>query len=119
MQTIRAVTNLSLNDMKGEEWKDIIDYEGIYKISNYGRIKSLKRLYEKTFWVKYREECIMKLRIINNNILVNLSKNAFQKCFKVKDLVAIHFLLNPNDKTEVIHINGDYLNNRFNNLKYI
>ena len=119
MQTIRAVSNLSLNDMKGEVWKDIIGYEKNYKISNYGRIKSLRRLYEKTVWVKYRDECIKKLLIQNISVFVTLSKNAINTNFRIKDLVASHFLENPDNKTEVIHINGDYLNNRFDNLKYI
>lgn len=119
MERIRAITNLSLNDMNGEVWKDIIDYEGIYKISNYGRIKSLRRLYLKTVWIKYREECILKIRIVNNDALINLSKLAKAKCFKVKELVATHFLLNPDGKSKVININGDCLNNRYDNLKFI
>lgn len=35
--------NLSLVNLRGEKWKDIPDFEGIYKISNYGRILSLSR----------------------------------------------------------------------------
>ena len=34
---------LSLEDLKGETWNDIPNYEGYYKISNFGRIKRLKR----------------------------------------------------------------------------
>ena len=118
MKSIRAINNVSIQDMNGEVWKDIIDYEGIYKISNYGRIKSLRRLYEKTGWIKYREECILKIQIVNTNVHVVLSKNAKQKHFYVKDLVATHFLENPNNLTEVVYINGDYLNNRFSNLEW-
>ena len=33
-----------LKDLKNEEFRDIKDYENIYQISNYGRIKSLKRV---------------------------------------------------------------------------
>jgi len=118
-KTIRAINNTSLKDMNEEEWKDIIDYEGIYKISNFGRIKSLRRLYEKTGWIKYREECILKTRIVNISCLVSLSKFAKLKCFKVKDLVATHFLLNPNNFQQVSYINGDYLNNRVSNLEWV
>ena len=35
--------NLSLKNIPDERWKDIPDFEGLYKVSNYGRIKSLKR----------------------------------------------------------------------------
>ncbi len=31
--------NLSLENMEGEEWTDVIGYDGIYSVSNYGRIK--------------------------------------------------------------------------------
>ena len=33
--------------MKEEKWKPIIGYEGLYEISNNGRIKSLNRINEK------------------------------------------------------------------------
>ena len=35
--------NLSLEDMEGEIWKDIEGYEGLYQVSNMGRIKSLEK----------------------------------------------------------------------------
>jgi hypothetical protein len=38
--------NLSLKDMKGEEWEDVPGLDGAYLISNYGRIKSLRRWVE-------------------------------------------------------------------------
>lgn len=34
---------LSLEDLPNEEWKDIKDFEGLYHISNYGRVKRLKK----------------------------------------------------------------------------
>jgi hypothetical protein len=119
MEKIRAINNISLQDMNGEIWKDVIDYEGIYKISNYGRVKSLRRLYEAVAWVKYREEAILKINIQNIRILVNLSKKAVNKNFEVKELVATHFVLNPNNFSKVININGDRLNNRFSNLEWV
>lgn len=35
--------NLSLEDLPNEEWKDIVGYEGLYQVSNLGRVKSLQR----------------------------------------------------------------------------
>lgn len=35
---------LNTDDLPGEEWKDIKDFEGLYQISNYGRVKSLSRI---------------------------------------------------------------------------
>ena len=33
--------NLSLEDLPNEEWRDVVGYEGLYQVSNMGRIKSL------------------------------------------------------------------------------
>lgn len=35
--------NLSLEDLPNEEWRDVVGYEGLYQVSNMGRVKSLKR----------------------------------------------------------------------------
>ena len=48
---------LALNDLFNEIWKDIKDFEGLYQISNYGRVKSLKRTTTK--------EHIMKIILLN------------------------------------------------------
>jgi NUMOD4 motif len=36
--------NLSLNDMDGETWLDVVGYEGLYMVSCFGRVKSLGRM---------------------------------------------------------------------------
>lgn len=117
METIRAVTNLSLNDMKGEIWKDVVGYEKQYLISNLGRVKSLRRIVRTQHF--YTTEKIKKVIIGGSNVYITLLKNKDSKLHYLKYLVASHFLENPDNKTEVVHINGDYLNNRFDNLKYI
>jgi hypothetical protein len=35
--------NTSLINLRGEKWKDIPDFEGIYQVSNFGRVKTLSR----------------------------------------------------------------------------
>ena len=40
---MKPCENLSLEDMEGEVWKDVVGYEGLYKVSNLGRVKSLDR----------------------------------------------------------------------------
>ena len=42
-KTIEPFLNTSLISIEGEIWKDIYDYEGIYQISSFGRVKSLNR----------------------------------------------------------------------------
>ena len=39
---MKPYENLSLEDMEGEVWKDVVGYEGLYQVSNLGRVKSLE-----------------------------------------------------------------------------
>ena len=87
-----------------EIWKDVVDYEGLYKVSNFGRIK-------RTFVLKpYIDR--------KGYYFVNLSKNGLVKCCRVHQLVAKSFIPNPLNKTEVNHIDGIKLNNIVSNLEW-
>lgn len=97
---------------KNEIFKDVQNYEGIYQISNFGRVKSFK-------WGK---EKILKLPVNNRgykNIL--LCHNGKQKNMKVHTLVAIAFLgFIPNGIDSVIdHKNGNKTDNHFENLQIV
>lgn len=61
---IVSSANLSLENMEGERWKDFPQYEGLYKISNYGRIKALRKVSEGKVQ-KWYPECIKKLTEAN------------------------------------------------------
>ena len=52
---------LSLEDLEGEEWRDVVGYEGLYKVSNYGRIKSLPRFCKNKYNSFFKKEKIKKL----------------------------------------------------------
>jgi hypothetical protein len=97
--------------MDNEEiWKDVIGYEGLYQISNFGRVKS--------FW--RRKEIIMKLS--NNGwgySFVSLRKNKTKiKSITIHRLVAIAFISNPENKEQVNHIDGNKQNNHYSNLEW-
>lgn len=97
------------------EWRDIPEYEGIYQVSNDGRVKSLKR-------PKVREDRIIKGLLGNHGYnQVHLSKNGVVKAFRVHQLVATVFLGHkPNGYTMVVdHINNKKLDNRVENLQLI
>ena len=94
-----------------ETWKDIPEYEGIYQISNTGRINSLK-------FGKVRE---LKFSINNGYFYVNLRKDKISKVFSVHQLVAMVFLGHQRNgyKKVVDHINSNGFDNRVENLKVI
>lgn len=92
-----------------EIWKDIEEYEGIYQVSNLGRVKSLK----------FGKEKIIKGR--NNSmgyLYVALCKEGKIKYFRVHRLVASAFIPNSNNLFEVNHKDENPLNNRIDNLEW-
>ena len=98
--------------MKGEIWKDVKDYEGLYQVSNMGRVKSLN--YNKT-----GKERIMKSYDSGHGYLqVQLCKDGKGKCYYVHRLVATAFLENPEGYNEVNHLDEDKTNNCVENLEY-
>ena len=95
-----------------EIWKDVKGYENKYQISNLGNVKSLN--YRGT-----KEEKLLKL--IPNKIgyvVVQLCKEGKVKPFYVHRLVAITFLNNKDNKTDVNHINEIKCDNRAINLEW-
>lgn len=102
-----------------EEWMDMIGYEGIYKISSFGRIKSLSRITHRKQGSFIRHTKILALSIDRGNYsIVRLWLNGIKATKSVHRLVAIHFLKNHNNKPEVNHKIANKQNNRFYNLEW-
>ena len=91
-----------------EEWKDIKGYEGIYKISNLGKIVRIKE----------GQEHLMKIWNNGRYMEVRLSKNGKATHFTLHRLLAIHFIPNPNNLPSVNHKDENKLNNSINNLEW-
>ena len=106
-----------------EEFRDIPNYEGIYQVSDMGRVKSLDRMIT---------ESNGKKRLLNGRVLkpffsttgyfnVGLRKDNKLKTIRVHQLVAMSFLGHTRcgHKLVVDHINNDKLDNRLINLQII
>jgi hypothetical protein len=100
-----------------EIWKDIKGYEGLYQVSNLGRVKSLERYKKCGNFFRIRKEKILKC---NKNkfgyIVVNLSKNKKISFFRVNRLVYEAFNGEIPQGMQVNHINEDKTDNRLENL---
>lgn len=115
----------SLGEKCVEKWKDIPEYEGLYQVSDLGRVKSLKRPRKKSEKNpnSYIKERIMKASISISRRYLNtaLRKNGIPKSFLVHHLVSITFFnFKPNmGKIVIDHINNNPLDNRLINLQLI
>ena len=104
-----------------EIWKDVQGYEGLYQVSNLGRVKSLGRFVDRLA----SGHCWQKERILKPNktkygyLNVRLCKDSRTKDFKVHRLVALAFIPNPENKPQIDHINADKTNNTVNNLRWV
>lgn len=102
-------------NFKNEVWKDIDNWEGIYQISNYGRLKSFKQS---------ENGKILKItNKINSYLSVVLCKQyegkITRESWKLHRLVAKAFLKNPNNLPEVNHIDFNKHNNEVDNLEWV
>lgn len=104
-----------------EVWKDILGFEGIYKISDKGRVKRLPgKIVCKNGVIKKLKETILRPQKYSNGYLFyNLSVKGSNKCLNAHRLVAKAFLPNESNKREVNHINEDKTDNRVENLQWV
>jgi len=106
--------------MEKEIWKEIPNYEGFYEVSNFGRIKSLKRsiLREGGKMLNLKEKLLNPIIDEHGYYKVQLWKGNMPYSVRVHRLVAICFVNNYNPNLEVNHIDGNKLNNLYNNLEW-
>lgn len=98
-----------------EEWRDIRGFDGVYQISNLGRVKSIDH-----YASNGKTQILYKGKIRKNKILPNGYEVVMinHKNYYIHRLVAIAFIDNPNGYKEVNHIDENKLNNCVNNLEW-
>lgn len=101
--------------MEEEIWKDIKDYEGLYQVSNYGRVKSL---YKKTNFNTSKETILSPGIDKRGYLQVVIYKESKPRGRRIHRLVAETFIENPENKRTINHLDENKLNNKSNNLKW-
>lgn len=102
-----------------EVWKDIQGYEGLYQVSNMGRVRSLERKVKR--WDGYRTVPAGMPKIQKSNsgyFRVELWKDWKGKKYLIHRLVAQAFIPNPENLPQVNHLNEDKTDNRVENLEW-
>jgi len=105
---------MTLGDIDIEIWQPLLGYEGLYAISNMGKIKTLGNRYNgyKTL--------VLKTRLDKDGYeIVNIYKKGKMKTCKVHRLVALNFIPNPQNKKEVNHKKGIRDDNRVSQLEWV
>ena len=103
-----------------EEWRDIKGYEGIYQVSNLGRVKSLSHLVVRCNNSNY----ITKERILrpgvkkDKRMMVVLCVRGVKKSVSIHRLVAQAFIPNPDNLPEINHKDENPQNNTVTNLEW-
>lgn len=98
-----------------EIWKDIEGFEGLYKVSNLGRVMSVHRYNRgRIFGDKIKIPSIDR----RNRITMQLHKQGKTCNIVLARLVAKAFIPNPNDYPEVNHLDENPLNNTADNLEW-
>ena len=100
-----------------EIWKDIKGFEGLYQISNLGRVKSVARYSEQNHFLP--EKILSICHAIAGYTDVSLYKDGKRYHKKPHRLVAEAFIPNPNNLPEVDHIDTNKDNNCVDNLRWV
>lgn len=114
-----------MDNIPGEVWRPITGYEGLYEVSNMGRVKSVaRRVYCPCVLgdgdTRAVPERILKNDLRNQYYSATLNKDGKAKVFRVHRLVASAFIGEaPSPTHQINHIDGNKLNNVVSNLEWV
>lgn len=102
-----------------EEFRNIPGFEGIYQVSNYGRVKSLYRIIEYSDGRKQPVRERILIPINNGGYYAHTLRNITKHCvIRLHRLVAMAFIENPHNFNEINHKDANKLNNNVDNLEW-
>ena len=90
-----------------EEWRDVPGYEGLYEVSNLGRVRNIKT-----------GRILRPLKHAGGYLQVALYKNGTVRTSLINRLVALAFLPNPQNLPQINHKDEDKTNNTVDNLEW-
>ncbi len=107
-----------------ETWKEIKGYEGVYEVSNLGRVRRIDSIIGHSLGGKRKWAGRIRKLQIQDRITVKYSftilcSGGIHKNASIHRLVAEAFIQNPDKKPCVNHIDGNGLNNRIDNLEWV
>ena len=109
---LMKVYPFTLEDLDGEEWRDIEGYEGLYQVSSCGRVKSFQRgtikILKPSLAYRYY-----------SYLFVRLNKNKKRAVSLIHSLVCKTFVNNTDKKLWVDHADGNKFNNHVSNLRWV
>lgn len=113
--------NTEIINLPNEEWKAVKGFEGLYEISNKGRLKRVSRdVLDQRGIVQHFPEQLLKGTLgVYGYMQTTLRKNRRKINVKIHKLVAEAFVENSNNKPIVDHIDGNKLNNNADNLRWV
>lgn len=104
---------------EGEEWRDVVGFEGLYKVSSLGRVIRLsKKSRNGTCKFILKPSLRKDYDHFGYNYIKLIDYNGKYKSFFVHRLVANAFIANPNNYKEIDHINCNRKDNRVENLRW-
>lgn len=102
--------DLSIENRDGEIWKDVFGYDGLYQVSNFGRVKSLLRY--SSSGLRIREKILKQ----NYSCSVTLFNEGFKTSYQVKYLVGVAFVGEKKEQECYYHKNKIKTDNRALNI---